>query len=53
MMSGRQVASLGTGVVDARIRELLERIAHSNEKMARQADDRPLAAPPPNPRGRM
>jgi hypothetical protein len=51
--AGDEDASLGTMVMTARLQELLERIAHSNERMARQAEDRPLAAPPPNPPGRM
>ena len=50
---GGDDASLGTVAMTARLQELLERIAHSNERMARQAEDRPLAAPPPNPPGRM
>ncbi len=51
--TGGESASLGTVTMTARLQELLERIAHSNERMARHAEDRPLAAPPPNPPGRM
>jgi hypothetical protein len=53
MMTRREENSLGTVAISARIQDLLERIAHSNERMARQGEDRPLAAPPPNPPGRM
>jgi hypothetical protein len=53
MTAGGEAASLGTVAMTARLQELLERIAHSNERMARQAEDRPLAVPPPNPPGRM
>jgi len=51
--AGGEAASLGTVAMTTRLQELLEQIAHSNERMARQTEDRPLMAPPPNPPGRM